>query len=43
MVVAFRGHTLLPLDDCVYALKATIPHPAGSALPTLTLPRPRGE
>src|SRR5215211_6211498 len=26
IVVAFRRHTLLPLDDCVYALQATIPH-----------------
>ena len=26
MVVAFRRHTLLPLDDCLYALQATIPH-----------------
>ncbi len=25
-VVAFRRHTLLPLDDCLYALQATIPH-----------------
>ena len=24
-VVAFRRHTLLPLDDCLYALQATIP------------------
>src|SRR5215211_5997324 len=23
--VAFRRHTLLPLDDCLYALQATIP------------------
>src|SRR3954468_24711975 len=26
VVVAFRRHTLLPLDDCLYALQATIPH-----------------
>jgi len=26
MVVAFRKHTLLRLDDCLYALQATIPH-----------------
>ncbi len=26
MVVAFRRHTLLPLDDCLYTLQATIPH-----------------
>jgi transposase-like protein len=25
IVVAFRKHTLLPLDDCLYALQATIP------------------
>ena len=25
-VVAFRKHTLLPLDDCLYALQPTIPH-----------------
>ena len=25
IVVAFRRHTLLPLDDCLYALQATIP------------------
>lgn len=26
LVVAFRKHTLLPLDDCLYALQASIPH-----------------
>jgi len=26
LVVAFRKHTLLPLDDCLYALQETIPH-----------------
>jgi len=26
LCVAFRKHTLLPLDDCLYALQATIPH-----------------
>lgn len=31
-VVAFRKHTLLPLDDCLYALQATIPHLTRSAL-----------
>ena len=25
MVVAFRRHTLLPLDDCLYALQASTP------------------
>src|SRR6266566_7393900 len=32
IVVAFRRHTLLPLDDCLYALQATIPHLTRSAL-----------
>jgi RNA-directed DNA polymerase len=32
LVVAFRRHTLLPLDDCLYALQATLPHLARSAL-----------
>ena len=31
-VVAFRQHTRLPLDDCLYALQATIPHLTGSSL-----------
>ncbi len=31
-IVAFRKHTLLPLDDCVYALQATIPHLTRSSL-----------
>ena len=26
IVVAFRRHTLLSLDDCLYALQATIPN-----------------
>ncbi len=26
IVVAFRRHTLLPLDDCLYAFQSTIPH-----------------
>ena len=26
LAVAFRKHTLLPLDDCLYALQATIPN-----------------
>ena len=25
IIIAFRKHTLLPLDDCIYALQATIP------------------
>jgi hypothetical protein len=32
MVVAFRRHTLLPLDDCLYALRPSIPHLTRSAL-----------
>ena len=31
-MVAFRKHTLLPLDDCLYALQATIPHLTRSSL-----------
>jgi hypothetical protein len=26
VIIAFRRHTLLPLDDCLYALQPTIPH-----------------
>jgi hypothetical protein len=26
LVVAFRRHTMLPLDDCLYAVQPTIPH-----------------
>ena len=26
VIVAFRRYTLLPLDDCLYALQPTIPH-----------------
>ena len=32
IVVAFRRHTLLPLDDCLYALQATVPHLTRSSL-----------
>ena len=32
IVVAFRRHTLLPLDDCLYALQASIPHLTRSSL-----------
>ena len=32
IIVAFRRHTLLPLDDCLYALQATIPKLTRSAL-----------
>lgn len=31
-MVAFRRHTLLPLDDCLYALETTILHPTRSSL-----------
>jgi len=31
-IVAFRKHTLLPLDDCLYALQPTIPHLTRSSL-----------
>ena len=48
--VAFRRHTLLPLDDCLYALRATIPHLSRSALHRLfqrhgisRLPEVKGE
>lgn len=30
--MAFRRHTLLPLDDCLYALQTTIPHLTRSSL-----------
>ena len=32
MIVAFRKHTLLPLDDCLYALQTGIPHLTRSSL-----------
>src|SRR5271156_2291870 len=32
IVVAFRRHTLLALDDCLYALQATTPHLTRSSL-----------
>ena len=32
IIVAFRKHTLLPLDDCLYALQPTIPHLTRSSL-----------
>ena len=31
MVVSFRRYTLLPLDDCLYALQPSIPHLTNSA------------
>jgi hypothetical protein len=33
MVVAFRRHTLLPLDDCLYALQPSIPPGSAAPLP----------
>jgi hypothetical protein len=36
LIVAFRRHTLLPLDDCLYALHVSIPF---SIVPAL-LPSP---
>ena len=48
--VAFRRHTLLPLDDCLYALQAMIPHLSRSSLHRLLqrhgisrLPEVKGE
>jgi transposase InsO family protein len=32
IVVSFRKHTLLPLDDCLYALQPTLPHLTRSSL-----------
>jgi transposase-like protein len=32
VIVAFRRHTLLPLDDWLYALQPTIPHQTRSSL-----------
>jgi len=32
IIIAFRRHTLLPLDDCLYALQPTTPHLTRSAL-----------
>src|SRR3954465_7808332 len=32
VVIAFRRHTLLPLDDCLFALQPSIPHLTRSSL-----------
>jgi transposase len=32
IIVAFRRHTLLPLDDCLYGLQPTVPHLTRSSL-----------
>jgi hypothetical protein len=29
-IVAFRTYALLPLDDCLYAVQPSIPHPNAS-------------
>ena len=36
MAVAFRRHTLLPLDDCLYALQPI--HPSPDAIGTASVP-----
>jgi len=38
-VVAFRRHTLLPLDDCLYALQPSIPHPLADRVLRSNVPR----
>ncbi len=32
IIIAFRKHTLLPLDDCLYVLQAILPHLTRSSL-----------
>lgn len=32
VIVAFRRHTVLPLDDCLSALQPTLPHLTRSSL-----------
>jgi transposase-like protein len=32
LIITFRKHTLLPLDDCLYALQTTVPHLTRSSL-----------
>jgi len=39
VIVAFRRHTLLPLDDCLYALRPTFPHPLPGRRLRSNLPR----
>jgi hypothetical protein len=36
VIVAFRRHTLLPLDDCLYALQPSLPHLTRSSLHRLS-------
>jgi hypothetical protein len=38
IIVAFRRHTLLPLDDCLYTLQPTIPHLTRSSLRRWRIP-----
>ncbi len=40
VIVAFRRHTLLPLDDCLYALQPTIPPHTRKPAPLPPAPRP---
>ncbi len=40
MIVSFRRHTLLPLDDCLYVLQPTIPHPLTGEGSQITPPAP---
>ena len=43
-MVAFRRHTLMPLDDCLYALQLTIPALTRSSLQRRGISRlPRSE
>ena len=44
IIVAFRRHTLLPLDDCLYALQGTIPHLTRSSFDLIVVlpPVPEG-
>lgn len=39
VIVAFRRHTLLPLDDCLYAHQSTIPYLTRSSLNRCLQPR----
>ena len=39
MVIAFRRHTLLPLDDCLYVMQPTIPSDPVSAPPLPSMAR----
>ena len=41
MIVAFRQHTLLQMDDCLYALQSSIPHLSRSALHRCLQRQPR--